>query len=120
MQNDNVLPFDFNGQRTDYLADIGLNDRRLKTGGPRKEPPAPVRLDVNPRAHDVVAWRRDGLRLDTSRHANREAAEKHAAGLPWIIYYQFAIMDGRTMLDIQPIGIPDGMAIDNDGLPVKL
>lgn len=113
------LPFDFNGQRTDYLADVGLSRPRVKTGGPRKEPPKSVQLDMNPRVHDVVAWRRDGLRLDTSRHQDKTAAIEFALALPWIVYYQFAIMDGRAMVQIQPIVIPEGMAIDDNGMPVR-
>ena len=112
-------PFDFNGQCTDYLADIGVAPARLKTGGPRKEPPSAARLDPNPRRHDVVAWRRDGARLDATRHATKEAAQEYGRGLCWVVYCQYAIMDGRDMIEKHVVLIPAGMALDENDMPCK-
>jgi hypothetical protein len=89
----------------------------LKTGGPRKAPPVIPALNRNPRKHDVIAWRRDGLRLDTSRHDTKESALDYGRALSWVVYYQYAVMDGRDMIEKHSIGIPDGMAIDESGLP---
>jgi hypothetical protein len=92
--------------------------QQLKTGGPQKEPPVTLPT-ANPRRHDVVAWRQDGLRLDHTKHETKEAAMAYGKALPWIIYSQWALMDGRDMLEKHSIAIPEGMAIDDNGMPVK-
>ena len=96
-----------------------LNDTGLKTGDPHKEPPSFPPVNPNPRKHDVVAWRHDGLRLDTTRHDTKEAALEYAQALPWVIYFAYAIMDGRNLVQRCPIAIPEGMALDDNGMPCK-
>ena len=93
---------------------------QLKTGDPHKEPPHVPPLNPNPRKHDVVAWRHDGARLDTTRHDTKEAAQEHGRALPWCIYYRYAVMDGRDIIERHSIAIPDGMALDDNGMPCRV
>ena len=91
----------------------------LKTGGPRKRPPAPAQLNRNPKKHDVVAWRHDG-RIDSTKHDTKEAAQEHGKSLPWVTYYQFAVMCGREMVERASIPIPEGMGLDENLMPFKI
>ncbi len=91
----------------------------LKTGDPHKEPPVIPPLNRNPRKHNVVAWRNDG-RLDATSHDTKEAAQEYGRGLCFAVYYQYAIMDGRDMIEKHAVAIPDGMGLDDNGLPIKL
>jgi hypothetical protein len=65
-----------------------------------------------------VAWRRDGKRIDTTRHDTKEAAQDFAKALSWVIYYQFAVMCGRETIQKQTLVVPTGMEIIDD-LPVE-
>ena len=109
------IPFD-TITRQDMVRDMV---RQLKPADPKKPPPVDPPTDPNPKRHDVVAWRQDGARLDHTKHDTREAALAYGKALPWIIYHQWALMDGRDMLEKHHIAIPEGMAIDDNGMPIK-
>jgi hypothetical protein len=93
---------------------------QLKLGDPHKEPPQTPPLNPNPRKHDVVAWRHDGARLDTTRHDTKEGAQEYGRALCWAIYYKYAILCGRDIIERHSIAIPDGMALNDSGMPVKI
>ena len=91
-----------------------------KLGDPHKEPPSVPAFNRNPRKHDVVAWRNDGARLDTTRHDTKEKALEHARALPWVIYYKYAVTVGREVVEQASISIPEGMGLDDNGMPYAI
>ena len=120
------IPFDTSdkaAQQTmvrDTIKALRTNGATLKPADPKLPPPVTPQLNPNPRKHDVVAWRRDGLRLDTTKHDTKEAALEHARALPWVIYFAYAVMCGRELVQRCPITIPEGMALDDNDMPIKI
>lgn len=103
----------------DVLFDTSPKTATLKTGGPRKAPPVTPELNRNPKRHDIVAWRHDGA-IQSWKFETKESALEHGKWLTWVVYYQWALMDGRNMVEKHSIAIPADMGLREDGLPYKI
>lgn len=72
---------------------------------PRVEPPSLPVVDPSPKSHRLVAWRHDGG-LQNFTYNTLEVAREHARALSWVIYWKWAIMCGRDMLERELIEQP--------------
>jgi hypothetical protein len=77
------------------------NAPKLADPTPPVEPPSFLPY-ARPTPHRLVAWRHDNG-LEDTRHDSLELARERARELHWAVYWKYAIMAGRDMVERQLI-----------------